>query len=317
MLHITNGDSVVTTFRQARFPGAYLSWLDVLHDGPVPQTATLNELSDVRAQALAGFGWGSYEKIRAQFAARDQALENFRQHEEVVLWFEHDLFDQLQLLQLLDWFGRQELGKTKLSLVQVGSYPGVKPFYGLGQLSGPQLVRLFPARAPVTDAHIAAAREAWLAFRAGDPAGLLEMARQQSPALPFLAAALQRFLEEYPWTSDGLSRTERQVLQAAAAGWRTREDIYGESRKQEETPWGDASVYLRLSGLALGKTPALAEVGKGEYAITDAGRALLEGKADWIALRGGIDTWLGGVHLAGEQPQWRWDQGRGSLAGIG
>jgi DNA-binding transcriptional LysR family regulator len=317
MLHITNGESVVSTFRQARFPGAYLSWVDVLHDGPVPRTETLSELSDIRAQALAGFGWGSYEKIRAEFAARDQMLEDFRRHEEVVLWFEHDLFDQLQLLQLLDWFGRQELGKTRLLLVQVNSYPGVKPFYGLGQLSGPQLVRLFPTRAPVTSAHTVAAREAWQAFGAGDPAGLLQTARQQSPALPFLAAALQRFLEEYPWTSDGLSRSERQILQAAAAGQRTRESIYGESRKLEETPWGDASVYLRISGLASGKTPALAEVQKGEYAITEAGHALLEGNADWIALRGGIDTWLGGVHLAGEQPQWRWDQGQGSLVGIG
>src|ERR1041385_2361391 len=97
MLHITNGDSVVGTFRQVRFPGVYLPWRDVLHDGPVPQTETLSELSDVRAQALAAFGWGSYDKLRAEFAARDQALENFRKHEEVVLWFEHDLYDQLQL----------------------------------------------------------------------------------------------------------------------------------------------------------------------------------------------------------------------------
>src|SRR6478752_3275244 len=146
MLHITNGESVVGTFRQVKFPGVYLSWLDVLHDGPVPQTQTLEELSDVRARALAGFGWGSYEKIRAGFAARDQALAGFSQHEEIVLWFEHDLFDQLQLIQLLDWFAQQELGKVKLSLVQVNSYPGVTPFYGLGQLSGTQLARLFPAR---------------------------------------------------------------------------------------------------------------------------------------------------------------------------
>jgi len=307
MLHITNGDSVVGTFRQVKFPGAYLSWLDVLHDGPVPQTATLSELSDVRAQALAGFGGGSYEKIRAGFAARDQTLENFRQHEEVVLWFEHDLFDQLQLIQLLDWFAQQELGKVKLALIQIDSYPGVKPFYGLGQLSGPQLARLFPTRNAVTSAHLAAAREAWQAFRASDPAALLECARQKFPAMPFLAAALQRFLEEYPWTSDGLSRTERQVLQAAAAGKRKKVEICQESCKQEDVPWGDASVYLRMEWLASGGKPALATAQKDEYSITDHGRQLLAGQADWITLRGGVDIWLGGVHLTGEQPQWRWD----------
>ena len=35
--------------------------------------------------------------------------------------------------------------------------------------------------------------------------------------------------------------------------------------------------------------------------------SLLEGKADWIKLQGNVDRWLGGVHLTGEQSQWRWD----------
>ena len=313
MLHITNGESVVGTFRQVRFPGTYLSWIDVLHDGPVPQTATLSELSDVRAQALADFGAGSYEDIRAGFAARNHVLENFRKHEEVVLWFEHDLFDQLQLIQLLDWFAEQEMGKTKLSLVQTDSYPGVKPFYGLGQLSGTQLARLFPTRVDVGPAHLAAARQAWEAFRASDPKALEEHSRQKSSALPFLAAALQRFLQEYPWTGDGLSRTERQVLEAAATGKSKKAEIYSESRKQEDVPWGDGSVYLRMEWLASGPNPALETKQQDEYAITAQGRQLLSGAADWITLHGGVDRWLGGVHLTGKQPQWRWDAGKKTL----
>src|SRR5215472_10487499 len=307
MLHITNGDSVVGTFRQVRFPGSYLAWRDVLHDGPVPQTPTLSELSDVRAQTLAGFGWGDYEEIRAGFASRDRALENSSQHDEIILWFEHDLYDQLQLLQLLDWFGSHN-GGSKLSLIQINSYPGVKPFYGLGQLSGPQLARLFPMRANVTPAHLSAAHEGWQAFCSDDPTALLGLGEQKSLALPFLAAALERFLQEYPGTTDGLSRTERQILQAAASGARKRQEIYFQSRKQEEAPWGDGSVYLRLDGLAAGPNPALVEVHKNDYAVTEAGQKLLEGKADWIALSGGIDRWLGGVHLLGPQSQWRWDE---------
>lgn len=313
MLHITNGDSVVGTFRQVRFPGSYLAWRDSLHDGPVPETATLSELSDVRARALAGFGWGVYENLRAGFAERDRVLELSDKHEEIVLWFEHDLYDQLQLLQLLDWFGGNHNSAGKLSLIQIDAYPGVKPFYGLGQLSGPQLARLFPQRRPVTSSHLDAAREAWSAFRSGDPAALLQIAQQGSAALPFLGPALMRFAQEYPWTSDGLSRIERQVLRAAGAGKRKRQDIYFESRKLEDVPWGDSSVYLRLGGLASGPNPALVEIQKNEYAITDNGQKLLEGKADWITLRGGIDAWLGGVHLAGDQPGWRWDESQRTL----
>jgi hypothetical protein len=319
MLHITNGDSVVGTFRQVRFPGAYLSWRDVLHDGPVPQTDTLSELSDVRAQAIAGFGWSDYESVRAGFVARDQTLEDSSKHDEVVLWFEHDLYDQLQLLQLLDWFGSNGNGSVKLSLIQINSYPGVKPFYGLGQLSGPQLARLFPTRAAVTAAHLAAAREAWHAFRDPAPEALLELAQraqEKSYALPFLAKALQRFLQEYPWTIDGLSRNERQIMHAVASGRRKQQEIYFETTRQEDVPWGDGSIYLRLAGLAGGPDPVLVEVQKNEYAITAAGQKLLEGKADWISLCGGIDRWLGGVHLRGPQSQWRWDDIAKTLVGL-
>jgi hypothetical protein len=131
--------------------------------------------------------------------------------------------------------------------------------------------------------------------------------------MPFLAAALLRFFEEYPWTTDGLSRTERQVLQAAASGKRKKQDIYLVSSKKEDVPWGDASVYLRLAWLASGPNPALLETQKNEFTITDAGRELVEGKADWIKLQRGIDRWLGGVHLTGEQPQWRWDEDKKTL----
>ncbi len=305
---------MISTFRQARFPGAYLPWRDVLHDGPVPQTPGLSELSDVRARSIAGFsGAESHEKIRAEFLARDQALKDFRRHEEVVLWFEHDLYDQLQLIQVLDWFAQEELGKVKLSLIQIGSYPGVKPFYGLGQLSGPQLARLFPTRIPVSATHLREASAAWEAFRAENPAALLQLTQQQSSSLPFLAAALLRFLEEYPWVNDGLSRLERQALRAVAAGHRNKRLIYSEVSRQEDAPWGDASVYLRISGLASGKNPALVEIEKDHYSMTDAGRQLLESKADWIELCGGIDRWLGGVHLKGAQPKWRWDESKKTL----
>src|SRR5207302_92319 len=102
------GESVVLGLRDGSIPGGYLSWSDPLHDGPVPRASSLQNLSDARAEALSSFGWGAYDDIRSTFAARDGVLADFRSHEEVVLWFEHDLYDQLQLIQLFDWFSGQD-----------------------------------------------------------------------------------------------------------------------------------------------------------------------------------------------------------------
>jgi hypothetical protein len=54
------------------------------------------------------------------------------------------------LLQILAWFGSQEFAHTRLRLLELDQHPKVTPFYGLGQLKGPQLAALFPSRVPVT-----------------------------------------------------------------------------------------------------------------------------------------------------------------------
>jgi hypothetical protein len=307
LLHITNGDSVLSTFRQVRFPGRYLAWKDPLHDGPVPLMADLQSLSEIRARALAEFGWESYETLRADFAQRDRMLEEFRKFEEVVLWFEHDLYDQLQLIQLLDWFAQQEMGKIRLSIVQINSHAGIKDFQGLGQLSGTQLARLFPLRRTAMAEQLAIATDAWAAFRSGTPEALVEFLQVNHPEMPFLRDALLRFCQEYPWTTDGLSRTQRQILQAVQSGPKTKQEIYMASRKQEIAAWGDSSVYLRLNALTVAPEPLL-QIAADRYELTQSGQELLKGEGDYIGRRGGIDSWFGGVHLLGQEAEWRWNE---------
>ena len=68
----------------------------------------------------------------------------------MTLWFEHDLLDQLQLLQLLDWFAAAPVPSAKLGIVCIGTFPGVEAFRGLGQLRPAQMGTLLHQRAPVT-----------------------------------------------------------------------------------------------------------------------------------------------------------------------
>jgi hypothetical protein len=59
-------------------------------------------LRETRARFLAESGWGDAGGLRAAFEERDETLAAaLRDRRPVVLWFEHDLYDQLQLLQVL------------------------------------------------------------------------------------------------------------------------------------------------------------------------------------------------------------------------
>jgi hypothetical protein len=301
MLHITNGESVIHSFSAARLEGAYLSWLDVLYEGPVPDLAH-EALSDVRARAISDLGWGEEAGVRSAFAARDAALASFRDHEEVVLWFEHDLFDQLQLIQALAWFAGQDLGGTQLSLVYIASHA--------------QIPARLPERRPVTTDQRSLGRAAWKAFCAPEPRAIVEVLSRDLSPLQFLAGALRRWLEEYPSTQNGLSRTEQQLLEAVASGKRDRGAIFLASQQREESIFlGDGSAWLRLDRQTEGPAPALHRPAPDQYCLTPFGNRLLAGEADWIRSRGGIDLWLGGVHLEGTDADWRWDRDRSVLIG--
>lgn len=295
MLHITNGESV--SLPQTGLPGQVIYWNDILHDGPVPHGLELQELSRVREQFIAEFCGLPVTEV--SFACRDQAIARFRDHNEVVLWFEHDLYDQLQLLQILDWFAHQDRGQTRLSLISVETY--------LGCLTPEQLRPLFDTRRAVTTAELSTAQAAWDAFCRPEPTGLTTLLASDTSALPFLRAALLRHLQQFPALRNGLSRTESQILQLTESGLREFRELFPAAQKLEGIIWmGDTTFQKHLSELATARQPLLRSV-EGRFESTAFGRQVLEGKQDHVRANG-INRWLGGVHLTEGAPLWRWDE---------
>jgi hypothetical protein len=298
MLHLTNGDVVAGLLRDARLPGTIIPWQDVLHEGPVPWRISHEELRDVRAKFLADCGWAPYEAVYGMFAARDRELTAVGGAAEVVLWFERDLYDQLQLIQILD-----RIGTRRASFVDLGEPR---------RLGVVKVLSLYEKREPLTAQQREVGREAWRAFTSPDPTAIEHVIDHGVGPLPALEPALLRHLQEYPSVENGLSRTERQTLVAIANGAGTREELFPEVAAREQRPFlGDSSFWLYLARLAAGRNPLITE-SNGALTLTDAGQDVLERKEDNVRLNG-IDRWLGGVHLSGEEAEWRWDAAAGRL----
>ena len=320
LLHVTNGESAGNTLRQTVLGGAVLPWQDTLHEGPVPAVER-RELLRVRARFLAECGWGRPAALVSSFERRDrQLLDALRDDLGVVLWFEHDLYDQLQLLDVLALAHGVDAAPE---LIVAGSFPGRPSFAGLGELSAGALETLWPSRVRATPAVLEAAALAWAAFRAPEPTALAELAARDSAELPFLAPALRRLLEELPATSDGLSGTERRALEAVAAGAQSPPAAFVAAQRLEDAPFlGDSWFHRSLSALGQGASrlvetadgaplPPPPPLGDGrEFArlqlrLTATGEATLRGEADRVELLG-IDRWLGGAHVT-TGDLWRWD----------
>jgi hypothetical protein len=325
-LHVANGTSTTMTIEAAGIPGTCSIWADPLHEGPVPSGRSDSELVEVRRQFLAGPDGPVRPDPARPDPTRDR-VNNLREwrtviahhesYDELILWFEHDVFDQLNLIQLLTWI-RGHLPRTKpVSLICIGSFPGRPGFKGLGELTPDELAPLFDRRQPVEGSQYEVAERAWEAFRSPTPEALDSVWREDMSAMPYLAPAVSRFLQEYPWTRDGLSRTERRLLDLADGDGISLLRAFPRMHDGEQVYYvTDASLAAVVETLSRTTPPLLRfdlpaaddrRVWRGSVTLTDAGRSVLSGELDRVSACG-IDRWLGGVHLKSGNRLWRWDE---------
>jgi hypothetical protein len=307
MLHVTNGSVFLSRLHDLGVPGRIVPWDDVLHEGPVPGGLGLPELRRRRAEFLA-INWGDVADIERGLASRDQAVIEAAEGDEIVLWFEHDLYDQLHVLQVLDLLHATRPGQPLTAVVTAilaDDYLAAQPDH--------RLASWFNTREIVSEAQFAAAAQAWAAFRAADPSALA--AFHHPGAWPSLTHALRRHLQQFPWVDSGLSRTERQTLAAVAAGPRPLKDLFRAANHETEEAifMGDAGWWWHIRPLLTSPWPLLDVDGEqppdwhhGDWwrddaaaprlRLTEMGARVLAGDADHVRVNG-IDRWLGGVHL--------------------
>src|SRR5919197_58344 len=142
-LHVTNGDCTVETMRAIGISEPIIPWRDTLHEGPVPAVSDTG-LRGIRGRYLTSIDWPlgrhSEQQVAAEFAERDNVLLN---HEGTYrLWFEADLYDQLQLIQILSMLDESTVDPKRITLLCIGEFPGIGHFGGLGQLTAEQLATL-------------------------------------------------------------------------------------------------------------------------------------------------------------------------------
>jgi hypothetical protein len=308
VLHILNGDSTRFGLERSGVPGEFLAWTDVLYEGPVTADSGTDAFRRARAKYLSSAGYGRHEAILRDLRHQDQPLDRCSDYDEIVLWFEHDLFDQLLLIRHLDWLSRNPGAASRVQLIQSDRY--------LGPMHADELAALYPGRAAVTPLQVASGTDAWRAVCADSPAALERLVSHgPQPELPYLHGALSRLVEEYPSTSCGLSRSERQILRALNEGSGTLESCFVSTQQMEDRIFmGDASFLHIARGLASARDPLIHfEDGwdgsawrRASVDLTDTGGHVLAGEADHTRVNG-IDRWIGGVHLHGKDVRWRWD----------
>jgi Domain of unknown function (DUF1835) len=317
MLHILNGSSTEETLRGSTITGELFSFRDALISGPATRTLDESIWRRTRAEHLSKSYGVNYDECERDLYKQSETLRSFKNHDEIVLWFEHDLFCQLNLLYLLDFFGRCELSSKRLSLINIGSFPGRENFRGLGELNVEDLASLFSERQRVTEAQLQLAQSGWQSFSSTDPREIEELLLTDTSELPFLGTALESHLYRFPTTRNGLGRIENKSLELIESGCDRFKDLFLQFATAEKVyGFGDAQLWSNLKTLSSARVPIItissgdfreAMFAETTFQLTQAGKSVFEGETDFLQLNA-IDEWLGGVHLQDKPPVWRWDE---------
>jgi hypothetical protein len=194
-----------------------------------------------------------------------------------------------------------DLEPGRIAVVQTDHY--------LASMTIDEILPLLPKRRTATAAIFRSARRSWERFTSPSPAELYAAAGEDAIGLPFLRPALQRLCEEYPWTRDGLSRSQRQALYAVARGPAREDELFARAQAREEAYFLGKRAFARiLADLSTGRE-ALVEDEDGMLVPTSLGRRVMAGDADWLDEHA-IDRWIGGVHLVANGVT-RWDEDSG------
>jgi hypothetical protein len=322
-MHIRCGHDIRQTLKDAGFQGEFNLHINPYLQGPV--TADADWLQR-RARFITD-NFGPYQNLKYEEVLQDCREEEARlerasrDFERVVLWFEHDRFDQFVLLRCLAWFA-QHGAPPRLELVSTNDFPGSRHFLGLGQLPPEALRILWTKRSTLGTEHVLLGQQAWEAFRAPDPRGLGKLMQSTLPLLPYLPAALHRHLQELPSLHNGLGLTHQLLLQTIGEFDSIRiSSLVGlVIGKHDPLTSGDISMDTILRELAAVPEPLVLREDIHEVkqwtmdtvTITKAGRRLLAGEVNWLELPV-AERWVGGVRIAPGQRNWHWDERRHDL----
>ena len=265
-LHILNGQTTLHLFHESGITGETFVWDEILSDGPVLYEVASEEFWQMRRDfVVATFGQGAtgYSNLVKNF----EKVRAFDNYEEVVLWYEYDLFCQVNLIAILSWFYKQSAhNKVRFSLICVGEEPGYNKLVGLGQLPVRRYPELLENRQSLSESNLRYADTVWSSYTDENPSELA-FACVPHPIFQYLGSAIQAHLERFP-DHTGLGVIEHEILSCISKESLTNVDFLVRHmlQWQEFYGFGDLQYYYYIKAMKpfinFGNTLALNEAGK-------------------------------------------------------
>jgi hypothetical protein len=211
-LHITNGDSFTERLKSLQFKGDIITWREMLCEGKTETNVGSESFWKTRFEYLHK----NYNVSKSWFVEKTlkeyRSLCNHKQQDEIILWFEFDLFCQINMIAVLSWL-KTHRRDAQISLVCSGNEDGSDKMYGLCDLEDDRLQTLYKKRKHLSQDDIEFADYVWQLYCSDNPIRLENMSDFEHYHFDYLSEAIKVHLKRFPTIKNGLNEIENRILE--------------------------------------------------------------------------------------------------------
>ena len=289
-LHITNGDSFTQRLKKLNLNGDIITWREMLCEGKTETDVGSESFWKTRFDFLHKH----YNVSKSWFVEKTlkeyRSLCNHKQQDQIILWFEYDLFCQINMLAVISWL-KSHRRYADISLVCSGKEDETNKLYGLNELSDEQLLQLYSDRIHLSQNDIEYADYVWQLYCSDNPIRLENLMDYDNYQYSYLSDAIKAHLKRFPTIKNGLNVIENQILQITESEQpASKKALLGAALKnQGYYGFGDTQfqrVITNLKPLFSGFNPVK---------LTKKGKEILDGQTSYYAELRDESAYLGGA----------------------
>lgn len=238
-LHILNGDSTASTLKKSSIDGDIIVWREMLCDGPVcNQVGSDKFWMDRYAFFEKELGISKleyYDKTIQEIIK----IKNVSNYNEVILWFEYDLFCQINLMALCTYLLKNYSKSVSYYLVCVGREKDKEQLQTLADYNAEAYPKLLESKLKLSRNKLLFAKQCWELYVENNPEQLKEFDFKKQPTFAYFQKAINQHLKRFP-KSNGLNQIQQKILEVIdnqhlkkdkiikeMLFWQQKETIYG------------------------------------------------------------------------------------------
>jgi len=252
ILHILNGDSTAEIFDKTSIAGDIVVWREMLCEGVVKSEIGSDDFWKSRYDFFESeFGIGKLEYFD-QTIKKLVKLEELSTYREVVLWFEYDLFCQVNLIAACSYLIKSFRKDINYYLVCTGKEKGKDQLQTLSDYGPNEYKILYKNKVKLTKNDLLFAETCWNLYIENDLIKLKNNDFSKNSKFEYLPMAIDQHILRFS-NINGLNQIENKILELINSGltsknkivrqlliWQQKETVYG---------FGDMQYFMTLKNL--------------------------------------------------------------------